>query len=85
MGLQFSRVVEDMEVWNAMGDGFSFVISYESPTGPSFHGKTGFLASWRSMSPRAGAVRVTGSPFKTFVEAENACNNLLDYLTSGKT
>jgi hypothetical protein len=86
MGLHFRRVVGDMEVWSAIVDGFSFVISYESPTGPGLHGKrTGFLASWRSSSPRLGAIRVTGSPFKTFIEAENACNNLLEYLTSGKT
>jgi hypothetical protein len=38
MGLQFSRTVEDTEIWSAIGDGFSFVISYESPTGPGFHG-----------------------------------------------
>jgi hypothetical protein len=37
-GLQFSRAVEDTEIWSAIGDGFSFVISYESPTGPGFHG-----------------------------------------------
>ncbi len=57
MALQFSRVVspvEDMEIWNASSNGFSFVISYESSSGPGFHGRSisrprtyGFVASWR--------------------------------------
>jgi hypothetical protein len=37
MAMEFSRVispVEDMEIWNASGGGFSFVISYESRSGP---------------------------------------------------
>jgi hypothetical protein len=49
MALEFSRVVspvEDMDIWNANGNGFSFVISYESRSGPGFHGRTGFVASW---------------------------------------
>ena len=36
MALQFSHVVspvEDMEIWNASSNGFSFVISYESRSG----------------------------------------------------
>jgi hypothetical protein len=35
--MQFVRVisrVEDMEIWNASRNGFSFVISYESHSGP---------------------------------------------------
>jgi len=45
------------------------------------------LASMERAFWRRGAlaVRVTGSPFKTFSEAENACNNLLEYLAGGKT
>jgi hypothetical protein len=35
MGLQFSGAVEDTEIWSAIGDGFSFAISYESPTAPA--------------------------------------------------
>jgi hypothetical protein len=42
VGLQFSRAVEDTEIWNANGDGFSFVISSENSTSLGFHGKTGF-------------------------------------------
>ena len=48
--MQFSRVitpVEDIQVWNATSDGFSFVISFASRSGPGFHGNPGFLASWR--------------------------------------
>ena len=87
MALKFSRVIgpiEDMEIWSASSNGFSFVISYESRTGPGFHGRTGFMASWRSMSQNIGAVRVGGSPFKTFTEAEQACNVMLEYLTQSK-
>ena len=87
MTLHFSRVItpiEDMEIWSAISDQFSFVISYESRTGPGLHGKPGFVASWRSFSPGSSAVRVTGSPFKTFNEAESACNELLKYLTTDK-
>ena len=69
-----------MEIWSASSNGFSFVISYESPTGPGFHGKPGYVASWRSRSPSKGAIRITGSPFKTFTEAEEACEATLEYL-----
>jgi hypothetical protein len=68
MTLHFSRVVsplEDMEIWSATSDGFSFVISHESRSGPGFHGRPGFVAS----------------PFKTFAEAEEACKAMLGHLT----
>jgi len=38
MPLQFHRPLENMDIWSASRDGFSFVISFESPTGPGFHG-----------------------------------------------
>ena len=84
MAMQFTRVVSpvaDMEIWNASGDGFSFVISYESRGGPGFHGAPGYVASWRALSQNMGAIRVAGSPFKTLAEAEEACNAMLGYLT----
>jgi hypothetical protein len=87
MALKFSRIIspiEDMEIWSASSNGFSFVISYESRTGPGFHGNTGFVASWRSLSRNTGAIRVGGSPFNTFTEAEEACNLILDELTRSK-
>jgi hypothetical protein len=74
--VQFSRVitpVEDIQVWNATSDGFSFVISFASRSGPGFHGNPGFLASWREIHQNRFAVKVIGSPFKTFQEAEKAC------------
>ena len=76
MAMQFTRVVNpvaDMEIWNASSDGFSFVISYESRSGPGFHGPPGYAASCRSLSQNTGAIRVAGSPIKTLVEAEEAC------------
>jgi hypothetical protein len=83
--MQFVRVVSpigDMEIWNAKSNGFSFVISYESRTGPGFHGRTGFVASWRPIHLNRCAVRVGGSPFKTRAEAEEACKAMLGHLTT---
>jgi hypothetical protein len=80
MALEFSRVVspvEDMDIWNANSNGFSFVISYESRSGPGFHGRTGFVASWRPIDQNRCAIRVGGSPFQTRVEAEEACKAML--------
>jgi hypothetical protein len=45
MPLQFHRAVEDMEIWSATNEGYSFVITYESPAGPGFHGRAGYMAS----------------------------------------
>jgi len=79
MPLQFHRAVEKMEIWSANSDAYSFVISYESPTGPGFHGRAGYLASWRHEG--RGAIRITGSPFKTFDEAEAACDAMLKLIS----
>ena len=82
--MQFSRVVNpvvDMQIWNATSEGFSFVISYASPSGPGLHGLTGFVASWRPIFQNRSAVKVIGSPFKTLTAAEEACETMLGYLT----
>jgi len=81
--VQFSRVitfVDDAQVWNATSDGFSFVISFASRSGPGFRGNPGFLASWRPIDQNRFAVKVIGSPFKTFQEAEKACQSVLGHL-----
>jgi len=80
MVMQFSRTAEDMEIWNGSNNGFSFVISYESGSGPGFHGRTGFVASWRPIDQNRSASRVSGSPFKTLAEAEEACNAMVGLL-----
>jgi hypothetical protein len=83
--MQFARVVspvEDMEIWNAKSNGFSFVISYESRSGPGFHGRTGFVASWRPIDQNRCAIGVGGSPFETRAEAEEACEAMLGHLTT---
>ena len=80
-GLQFHRAVEDMEIWSTSSDGFSFVITYESPVGPGFRGRPGYVASWRPIHQCSGAIKIGGSPFNTFAEAEEACNTMLKYLT----
>jgi hypothetical protein len=60
--------------------GFSFVISYESPNGPGFRGRPGYVASWRRAIGGGGAVKIGGSPFKRLAEAEEACNASLKHL-----
>lgn len=81
MALQFHLAVEEMEVWSASSNGFSFVITYESSTGPGFHGRPGYVASWRPLYQSRGAIKLGGSPFNTFAEAEEACNTMLKHLT----
>jgi hypothetical protein len=79
--MQFNRVstpVEDIQIWNASSNGFSFVISYESRSGSGFQGNPGFVASWRYQ--HRSAVKVIGSPFKTLAAAEQACDAVLGHL-----
>ena len=80
MSLQFHRAVDDMEIWSAVGDGFSFVITYETPAGSGFHGRAGYVASWRPLYRSNGAIKIGGSAFATFAEAEEACNRMLEVL-----
>ncbi|RZN10790.1 hypothetical protein CWO91_11345 [Bradyrhizobium genosp. SA-3] len=80
MALQFHRAVEHLEVWSASSNGFSFVITYESPNGPGFHGRPGYMASWRPLRVSKGATKIGGSPFDTFAQAEEACNAMLMHL-----
>jgi hypothetical protein len=82
MSLQFHHALENLEIWSATSQGFSFVISYETPGGPGFNGRAGYLASWRPVYGGRGAIKITGSPFKTFDEAEAACDAMLNHLTS---
>jgi hypothetical protein len=80
MALQFRRAIEHMEIWSASSQGFSFVITYGSPTGPGFRGRAGYLASWRRAIGGSGAVKIGGSPFKMLAEAEAAYNIILKHL-----
>ena len=83
MALHFSRVApatEELEIWSASERGFSFVISNESSSGPGLHGRPGFVASWRPINLNRTAIRVGGSPFKTFAGAEKACEATLVHL-----
>jgi hypothetical protein len=82
MPLQFHRAVEKMEIWSATSDGYSFVISLESFAGPGFHGRPGYVASWRPLYQGIGAIKITGAPFKSFDEAEAACDAMVKILMS---
>ena len=84
MALHFSPVnapLRDLEIWQANSSEYSFAISHESRSGPWLHGKPGFVASWRSLYNNKPAITVQGSPFATFVEAEQACEAMLTYLS----
>ena len=63
----------DMEIWSASSDSL-FVITHESRDGPGFHGRPGYVASWRPLYLGSGAIKIGGSPFSTFAETEEACN-----------
>ena len=83
LALHFTRVdtpVDDLEIWMASSGGFSFVVSNESRSGPGLHGQPGFVASWRPIHPNKPAIRIAGSPFNTFAEAEKACEAFQMYL-----
>jgi len=80
MSLHFHQTVQTMDIWSANSAGISFVISFASPNGAGLRGRHGFLASWRPLYSGSCAVKVTGSPFSTFVEAEAACNTMLSVL-----
>lgn len=80
MPLQFHRSVRDMEIWSASSHGLSFVISFESPGGSGFHGRSGYLASWRPLHKNQAAIKIGGSPFGTLAEAEGACRNMIEHL-----
>jgi hypothetical protein len=82
MSLHFHHALEEMEIWSATGEGFSFVISHGSRSGPGLHGRPGFVASWRPLYQNTSAIRIAGSPFNTFADAEAACNTMLDHLTN---
>jgi hypothetical protein len=85
MALHFSRVgaaTDELEIWSASEYGFSFVVSNESRSGPGLHGRPGFVASWRPIDINKPAIRVGGSPFKSFAEAEKACEAMLVHLCS---
>jgi hypothetical protein len=81
--MQFNRIsgpVEDLHIWSATSNGFSFVISFETRSGPGLRGRPGYLASWRPIYQSRCAIKVGGSPFETLAEAETACATMLAHL-----
>jgi hypothetical protein len=85
MSLHFHHALEEMEIWSATSDGFSFVISHGSRSGPGLHGRPGFTASWRPLYQNRSAIRIGGSPFNSFADAEAACNTMLEHLRDAGT
>jgi hypothetical protein len=82
MPLEFHRAVEQMKIWSADGDGYSFAISFfEHFPDPGFRGRPGYVASWRPLY-HGRAIKIIGSPFSSFDEAEVACDAMLKHLMS---
>ena len=50
--------------------------------GPGFHKRPGYVASWRPLYQGHDAIKIIGSPFKSFDEAEAACDAMLKALMS---
>jgi len=78
--LRFRRALDELDVWSASSDRYSFVISYGSRNGPGFRGSPGYLASWRSVHANGFAIKIIGSPFTIFSTAAEACNGMLEML-----
>jgi hypothetical protein len=85
MSLHFQHTLEEMGIWSATNGGFSFVISHGSRSGPGLHGRPGFIASWRPLHQNRSAIKIAGSPFESFADAEAACNAMLEHLQSAPT
>jgi hypothetical protein len=83
MPLQFHRVVEEIDLWGASSNGYSFTISFfGNLAGPGLLGRSGFVASWSLLYRGRGAIKIMGSPFKSFDLAEAACEAMLQHLMS---
>jgi hypothetical protein len=84
--MEFIRIagpIEKMEVWKASSDAASFVISFESRSGPGLHGETGYAVSWRPIDQSRSATSVPGSPFETLAKAKEACNAMAAITSRG--
>jgi len=89
--MKFERLppLGPLQTWRAASDGFSFVICHEPLSlGPQHQGYT---ATWKSRAhdirpalPGLGgtqpANRIDGGPWRTFAEAEAACEATLRHL-----
>lgn len=73
------QILPDFKGWVAFIGDWSFVITLEERSGKGFENYTGYAASWKNRnfdtSPfgKQPANRIDGGPWKTFLEAENAC------------
>ena len=68
---------------SANSGGYSFTISFfESLSGPGFRRTSGYVASWCPLYQGRGPIKITGSPFRSFEEAEAVCDAMLKNLVS---
>ncbi len=82
--LRFRRALDELDVWSASSDRYSFVISYGSRNGPGFKGSPGYLASWRPVHANSFAIKIIGSPVSIFSTAAEACNRMLEMLDENR-
>lgn len=70
-GLDFS----EMESWGARSNGYSFLISCDRGHNQYTPGHDEWRASWKNShySGPQSANQIDGSPFRTRIEAEEAC------------
>ena len=72
-------ILPDFKGWIAFIGTWSFVITLEEKSGKGFENYTGYTASWKNINfdTRAFGSQpaniIDGGPWKTFLEAENAC------------
>src|SRR6476646_9231006 len=81
--MQFVRVisrVEDMEIWNASRNGFSFVISYESHSGPGLQARAGFVASWRPIMRTDAPLKSPARPLNPSLRPKKPARRCWDTL-----
>lgn len=84
MLLHFTPVdppLNEIEMCRAISSEHCFAISHEIRRQSEAYSKAAFMASWRSRYNHKPAIIVIGSPFATFAEAKQACEEMPVHLS----
>ena len=79
-----TRRASKLSRWTATTAQLSLAAADMFATPVAVHWSSRLYASWSLLYQNRTAIKVTGSPFKTFVEAENACNAIFSHLNDTK-